>query len=273
MALKQRWLNDGKQVDGYFHAQIVDADRNDEVVSNFKGKTMLEVADKILESQTQSSQKIRELKANRAPDRAPQSAPIKPKELTADDRFRMQTELMNPENAPDVLEEFVTSAVGASPKAIGEALARQQQRELEAYMIAEGTAFRESHPSYYPCDDNLKKLYDGLALKGYDFTRNNLAIVYDELSAQGLLIEAPAPSTPGTHEDDNPSQEPNPPRPTRNRMVSATAIRDANASATRPAAAKPPAITRAQIDAMPRAEYQAKLRDPAFRQAVDNLPR
>jgi hypothetical protein len=144
--------------------------------------------------------------------------------------------------------------------------------DRDQYYKDEATAFVQATPDYYPVQQNRDKLFAALKDNQLDLTRNNLALVFQTLSDQGELIAWPSEATDGPVKPNGQPEPNSPPSPTitRPRSVS-TGIRSSDASATAPPPPTPKKITRADIERMSRAEYQERLRDPAFKKAVDAL--
>jgi len=94
--MKPRWLND-KQPDenGDITAVVENADGTP--VSVFKGKTIEEVADKLLEGQTQANREIARLFKKIRPDHGRKTLKPQTKVLTADDKFRLASEMSDPD--------------------------------------------------------------------------------------------------------------------------------------------------------------------------------
>ena len=277
--MEHYWLNDGNADDkGIFTAHIKDDDGK--VVSTFKGASVKEVADQLLQSNAASSAEFQRLKKNRTPDRAAvQPSVTAPKPLSADDHFRIASELTdaNPDKAVAAVQEIVTRSVGATPQQIGKVLTQVEAENLERFYTGEVNAFLKDTPDYYPDPGNANKdrMLKLLQLKQLDITRNNLSIVYDELHSQGLLIPRPAvgdqQEAPAGRTEAKPSQEPNSPPPARARQVASTGFRSSDANGQRPPASAPPKYTRRQIAEMSAEEYRDKMRDPGFRKIVDGL--
>lgn len=278
--MQEKWLNDGEPDENGEYIAVIE--NNSGVrVSTFKGKTIKEVADALLHSQANANREISRL---RRPD-AGRSAPLKlePRELQPADKLRLATDLGDPDRVVGAVREIVTAEMGADPRAVAERVSTADQRDADSYYAQEATAFVTAHPDYYPVPQNQEKLFATLEANRFDLTRNNLAIVYQQLADRGELIEWPDDdSTPaavppngsanGARREAQSSPEPNPPSPTNTRPRSvATGIRSSDASATPPPPRRPAAVTRADIERMPRAEYNERLRDPEFRRQVDAL--
>lgn len=279
--MKIFWQNDGQaNSNGEFIAEV--QDDSGRVKSTFKGQTHKEVADKVLASYASSTAEFDRIRAQRQPDRATVGATVgAPKQLNADDSFRLSAELTDPATTTRAVDELITARLGAPPAEINRVLADVQQREAVAYIRAEAEAFVAANPDYYPDEGNVNKdrLIRVLQLKGLDVTRNNLQIVYDELETQGLMLKRPEgfeqqqEQQPERQPADKSAGEQNTPQ-TRPRLASfSTGIRSTDPVAQRPQSTPKPKVTRAELEAMPKEEYLTKLRDPTFRAAVDALPR
>jgi hypothetical protein len=275
--MKYEWLNDGEPDENGDYIAVIENATGGRI-STFKGKTYKEVADALLQSQANANREISRL---RRPDRAriPQPFKAETTELTPADKLRLSNDITDPNKVVDAVTEIVTHAQGASPREITTRLAMMTDEQRDQYYKDEAVAFVQATPDYYPVQQNRDKLFGALKDNLLDLTRNNLQLVYQTLSDQGELIAWPdeptdGPTKPnGQQREARPSPEPNSPSPTstsRPRSV-ATGIRNSDASASAPPPPTPKKITRADIERMSRAEYQERLRDPAFKKAVDAL--
>jgi hypothetical protein len=273
--MKYEWLNDGEPDENGDYIAVIE-NASGARISTFKGKTYKEVADALLHSQANANREISRL---RRPDRAriPQPLKTETKELTSADKLRLSTEITDPDRVVEAVTEIVTHAQGASPREITTRLANMTDEQRDQYYKDEAVAFVRDTPDYYPVQQNRDKLFAALKDSQLDLTRNNLTLVFQTLQDQGELIAWPAEPTDGPKPNgqmrEESSPEPNPPSPTntsRPRSVS-TGIRSSDASASAPPPPTPKKITRADIERMSRAEYQERLRDPAFKRAVDAL--
>jgi hypothetical protein len=272
--MKYLWLNDGEPDESGDYIAVIENAAGARI-STFKGKSHKEVADALLQSQANANREISRL---RRPDHAriPQPLKAETKELTAADKLRLSTEITDPDKVVDAVTEIVTNAQGAPPREITTRLASMTNEQRDLYYRDEATAFVQDNPDYYPVQQNREKLFAALKDSQLDLTRNNLALVFQTLSDQGELIAWPEPTDEpkpnGQMRGTEPPPEPNPPSPTSTRPRSvSTGIRSSDASASAPPPPTPKKLTRADIERMSRAEYQERLRDPAFRRAVDAL--
>jgi hypothetical protein len=273
--MKFTWINNGEpNENGEIIAEVLDD--NGKMRSRFIGKSDKEVTEKILLSYANATEEIGRLKQNRVPDRGRPTTIVQPRTLTPDERFRISADLTDPERGPEAINEIVTAAVGAPPAVVGKFISKAEKEEADRYCREEAFAFRKEHPEYYNCDENMHALFDELERRDISFSRNNLAIVYDDLNAQGRLIAKPdddeptEDTQPVSQQRPNTAAEPNPPRPTTRPRTIATGIRNSDASALKPPPPRPK-YSRAEIATMTRDEYAAKMRDPAFRQLVDSM--
>jgi hypothetical protein len=261
--------------------------RNDAgaAVSTWKGKTMEEIADKVAESNMQATKEIARL---RKPDAGRPSKTTEPRKLTADDNFRLASEITDPNKVVSAVTEIITATTGVSPEEQARERKEREERELTEYYVAEAKAFAFSNFDYYPVQQNSNALAEELKANGWPWTRNNLQLAFETLVERGDVVLWPSEdekqkyimqvqqqqrpqqrATPNGSDAQPTTPEPNPPT-TRPRSIS-TVIRSSDASASAPPPPKKAQLTRADIERMPRAEYMEKLHDPAFRKAVDAL--
>jgi hypothetical protein len=252
--MKWYWKNNGEP-DENGDIEIVIENDEGRRVSNFKGKTKDEVIIGLANSQVQANRRLGELLK---PDKAqPPPEPV----VSEADRVRLSSGVTDPSRVVETVTEIVTRQ-------------KRTQEEQDEYDRTEAEAFVAATPEYYPSMFNQRALFKALMKHKYDLTRNNLAIVYQELTDLGLLETEPedneeeAPVTAPSGRDRGSTAVAEMPSP----VSRATGLRNSDASASRPAPPKKkPTITRAELERMTRQEYNERLRDPEFRRAVDAL--
>jgi hypothetical protein len=253
--MKWKWINDGEPDDNGDIAIVIENDEGHRI-STFKGKSKDEVIVGLANSQVQANRRLGELLK---PDKAqpPADPPI-----SDADRLRLSSGVTDPSRVVETVTEITEK--------------KQRSKAAEdAYYRGEAEAFVEMTPEYYPTPGNQAVLFRMLEERGYDLTRNNLGIVFREALRNNMVDP-----WPGDDEEEAVAVAPNgrergstavaelPSAP----VSRATGLRNSDASASRPAPPKKkPIITRVELEKMTRAEYTERLRDPAFRRAVDEL--
>ena len=247
--MKWRWISNEPDENGDY--EIVIENSAGRRISNFKGKTKDEIIVALATSQVQANRRLGELLK---PDKA---APPAPKQITEADRLRLSTGITDPSRVVETITEVVANQ-------------NQTQADRDNYYRNEAYAFRAATPDYYGSPDNQQKLFARLEADGLDLTRNNLSITFAKLMEEGELDGWP--DTP-IEDDGTPPATQEPPSTTAPVPVRrGTGLRNADANGSKPAPApKTPLVTRAQLEKMSRVEYNERLRDPAFRKAVDAL--
>lgn len=280
--MQTRWINE-KQPDenGDITAVVENADGTP--VSVFKGKTIDEVADKMLEGQAQANREIARLFKKLRPDQGRKSLKAQSRVLSADDKFRLASEMSDPEKVVGAVHEIVNSTAKVPLDDLAARALEDDERQSDEFIRAESQAFRDEVPEYNPTDKNMLALFDELKANGWPLTRNNLTIAYNTLKERGEMEPWPMegammPPTDENREGGNvaavpeplPNGKPEPTPPARPRSI-ATGIRNRDASALPPPPTRKKQYTRADIERMPRAEYMQKLTDPEFRRQVDAM--
>ena len=159
--MQPKWLNDGEPDE---NGEIIAVIENEHGmrISTFKGRSVKEVADKVLASQAAANREISRL---RRPDRATVPSSINPKDapMTTTDRFRLTEQLSNPDTVVEAVTELVTAANGGvPPRAATQNLATMSNAQQEEYYRNEALAFVEANPDYYPVQQNRDKLFGAL---------------------------------------------------------------------------------------------------------------
>ena len=277
--MQPKWLNDGEPDENGIYCAVIE-NAAGQPISTFKGRSYKEVADKLLESQANANREISRL---RRPDtaRIPQQIRVEENKVVQPaDRMRLAEEISDPKTVVEAVTEIVTHAQGGvKPRDMAVNLSAMTNEQQQAYWLGEANAFMAANPDYYPVQQNQQKIWAVLEHNRWDITRNNLAIIFQDLYDRNELIPWPDGPTDRAPSNvilaaPNGRPEPNPPTPTngnmRPRSVS-TGIRSSDASATPPPPRVPKKLTRADIERMPRAEYDLNMRNPEFRRMVDAM--
>jgi hypothetical protein len=238
------------------------------VISTFKGTKIDDIVEKLADAQVHANRQLgRLMKPAPAP---PAGINAQPRVIEPADRLRLAGEISDPNRVVEAVTEIVTAAQGGvSPQALGERAVFASQQEADAHYLAEANAFMDEYPDYYRVPQNANLLDAELKARGIGLNRNTLATLFEELRGQGRMIMEPLP---GDGEVLPPEDAAPPPAPTPRPRSISSGLRSSDANASKPAPApRKPLVTREEIEKMSRAEYNEKLRNPAFRQAVDAL--
>jgi len=241
---------------------------------HFRGASKDEIFEKLADAQVHLSATLNQQKkiisGLRKPDKAAATAPVaKPRVLSADERFQIAQDITDPAKAPDAIAKVVEAQIGIAPGKLAEKLNREAVDEDAEAAVNEARIFRESTPEYYNSDANNRKLLNFLKREDLPITRNNLAYAFEQLRADGLLAERPAPPPSTT-----PAAPPGDSRVSYRERgeTRSTGFREGDSSAAPGQRRSTPKYTRAQIEAMSTRDYQDKLEnEPGFRELVDKM--
>ena len=282
--MEYKLVNDGQPDDNGDITAVIESAEGKRV-STFKGKSERELMEKVLESQVQATREIARL---RKPDVGRQPLHVQPKELTPADRLRLSADITDPYKVVEAVDEIVTARLGLTPDKLSAEFVRRSQQEQDEFYGREANAFRADHPEYYPVPQNQDALFEELKANGWDLTRNNLALAFQTVKERGDMVQWPTdehasepqhePSAqPVLVKNGNGSTPNGQPAPTayspRPRTIATTGLRSSDASGTPPPPSPRKAkYTRADIERMPRSEFNEKLQsDPDFRRQVDAM--
>ncbi len=239
-----------------------------------------DLADKMATAQEHATRKIRaqalQIKTGKAPEGVDPDTPAPTyaaRELTAEEQLQLATDIGNPATFGTALDQAIEARTGLKPAQIGQLATQLEQERRQRAAAQECEQWIGAHPDYHVCGENGQRLARYLELHGMAVTARNLDSAFAELSAEGLLIAAPA-----TGNETEPAAEEAVPTPTeapveRPRATpAASSLRRGNGSAQpAPPPTKATKYTRAQIDAMPSAEYKQRLQERSFREEVERL--
>lgn len=239
----------------------------------FEGTSWQEVTDKIAQAHEHASVKIQELKRAVRPTYADPVPEFKPRELTADELFKIHQDLQDPSKLRQAFRTLSEAEYGAPPEKIRESLGKNDFSETRYRVEREAQKFMDKHPDYVVCGENWEKIQGYFESHKDDkgrylaATADNFEMIYEDLKAKQLLrlqapvTEVPAPTEPGAIT----------PKPTTRPRAATTGLFSQHSSASGPA--KPTLDVFAQeVAKMPAQEYRRRINsDPSFRKQVEQL--
>lgn len=168
----------------------------------------------------------------------------KPRELTADERFRIAEKIKNPDTVVEAYRELYEATTGRKPEDEARAKVQVERNASITRSHAEANAFAEAHPEFRICPENSTAMLAYMSARKMALTKKNFEIAFKELSADGLLLTKPEEAPPPAAVV--PAPEPPAPAP----VVAAPAAPEVaprtEAPAARAKTAFPSAITRDQ---------------------------
>lgn len=216
---------------------------------------------------------------------------FKPRDLSADERFKLAQELVNPESFAEARDKLIESAFGAKPAVLASTLNDTQkfmiqQRAVQNYIeFVQATGFVDNL-------ENRELLTSWVGKRNLAPTVANFVLAQKRLKEAGLLQEAPvvqqepvaapvAPvATPAPVAEEPKPQVPPATPPALAAAPEAQAKRHSHVpSGLTPSVASPagdspvqgPSLTLADIDKLPAAEYKQRMKDPKFVELVNQL--
>lgn len=276
--MKTYWENDGQPNDeGTFVAVIDMGDGSG--IQRFEGSTQVEVANKLMVAQGNATAKIRQLSGKPAPvvpDLAPDIVEFRPRSLTADERFKVATEVTDASRAPEAIRTVIEADLGAPLKLVADRINKDEQERLAREAAETSREWAAENPTFFQCQHNAITMKEFMVLKSMAVTKKNLSMAFEYLSEHGLLIAQPAnaeeepeeaqPAPGGLPANNQPAAT------TRPRGSASTGLRAGDSSAAAPSKAAAPKYTKQQIEAMPEVEYRERYQNEAgFAALVDKL--
>jgi hypothetical protein len=233
----------------------------------FKGKTIGEVLGQYRKAQANATRKIREqalqLKLRDTPDPAQPIPDFKPHTPTADELWQLSEDLKDPARAVAALNRATEWRLGTSLDEVRGVVSEIRAERVRAQVFSAGEAFMDAHPEYKRCVENETAIFSYLDKNHLAYTRKNFEIAFEELKP-GLVLISPQqrPNEVGNEPEARIEQ----PVVTRPRTAS-TGLSPRVSSAVPPRenpTAQTGKLTASEIDAMPTAELERKLRDPVW---------
>lgn len=231
----------------------------------FKGKTVAELLGKYRQAQAHATRKIREqalaLKLRDTPDPARPMRDYTRHVPTTDEMWKLRQDLDDAAKAPSAIARAVEWELGASADEVREVLQNMIREQRRRQIFSEAELFKQDHPEFKETVENEKAMFTYMDNHGMDYTKKNFEIAFGELKSGLVLISPGAPPTGS--EQGNRIETTVTTRP----RAASSGLSPRTSSAVPPrenTAMRPTKLTAADIDAMPTAEYERKLRDPAF---------
>ena len=237
-------------------------------VQRFEADSIEELVDKLAKAQENATRKIREqarqIKTGLGlvtPDPETPIPEYKPRQRTADEEWKRTQDLTDPAKARGAIRSIVEDEFGAPVEKVRQALtAIELAQRVNASKIEVDEWVEEHSSDYYPCAENLRNMMGYLESHKMALTKKNCNIAYEDLRDSGLLKARPVAAEKAVE-----PTEGIPPRPR------SSSLRPNASSVVRVPQA--PTLTWDDINKMPPAVYDEKMRDPNFRKQVDALPR
>jgi hypothetical protein len=258
-----------------------------ELVEKMQEKSVL------LLRQLRKERREKALGAPEPPDDAEKFASVvefKPRELSADERFRLSQNLVNPEKFGDAVEQLSEAVFGAKPAIVANTLNDAQRSSIQQRAVQNYIEFVTS-TGFDDTMENREMVTGYLGKRNLAPTVANFVIAQKRLTEAGLLQEAPvvhqepvAPAAPvaapaAVVEEPKPQVPPTPP-PALAEIETAQAKRHSHVpSGLTPVVASPAgdspvqgtSLTLADIDKLPADVYKQRMKDPAFVKIVNQL--
>lgn len=220
---------------------------------------------------------------------------FKSRDLTADERFTIARELVNPETTSQATEKMIEAVFGQKPSVVASTLNEVQRSLIQARAVENYIDFVNSGSGYVDSPENREIVTRWMGKRNLAPTVANFKLAQDTLTGAGLLKEAPevqqvslvppaaiAADVPVELEVPNPQALPattpglgTQPQAQAKRQSHVPsglndAISSASSGATAPGAGGT-SITLRDIDRMTSEQYRAALRDPEFLKTVNKL--
>lgn len=161
-----------------------------------KYKTPEELTQKLVEQNTLLIRKLRqETRKNRLgisdDDEIPADAqrysdPVEfnPRELSADERFQLSRDLLDPEKAIEAQTTLFEASVGVKPDTLRETLKNIQATTYQVMVRQQADAFVADNHEYFPCKENSDAITQWMARYNLAPVRENFQKAYDTLRNQ-----------------------------------------------------------------------------------------
>lgn len=219
---------------------------------------------------------------------------FKSRDLTADERFTIARELVNPETTSQATEKMIEAVFGQKPSVVASTLNEVQRSLIQARAVENYIDFVNSGTGYVDSPENREIVTRWMGKRNLAPTVANFKLAQDTLTGAGLLKEAPevqqvslvppASAVAPVEEVEVPNPQALPattpglgtqPQAQAKRQSHVPSglndsISSASSGASAPGAGGT-SITLRDIDKMTSEQYRAALRDPEFQKTVNKL--
>lgn len=239
----------------------------------FEADSPTELADKLATAHINSSRKIAQLKKQIKPDEDSPSYEFKPRALTADEKWKIKTQLEDPTTIDEALDTILEARYGAPVSKVVEVLQGASQTAKRNKEEAESRAFLTAHAKdYHACPENETAILEAMKSRNLAWTKRNLEIVFEDV--QDKLV--PKPSTqstvPDPAEPDEAITSESPVPVERVRGATSTGLMSRHSTASTVPAKKADELFAEEVRKMPQAEYKRRITtDIKFRDRVNKL--
>jgi len=181
----------------------------------YEAETEQELLDKMAEGIANGTKRIRELARKAALERPTFSRPQEaeeiediaepaPRELTADERFKLSNRFRDPEQVQEAFDELYEARTGRKPADAAKLQTKAAKDAAQVRAHAEANAFAAEHPEFVLCTANSEAMMGYISTRRMALTKKNFEIAFKELSDSGLLelrsVESPAAQPPVVEE-------------------------------------------------------------------------
>jgi hypothetical protein len=123
-----------------------------------------------------------------------------PRQLTAAERMRMTRDIGDPEKIDAALDLAFEAKFGARADVFSQSVNYNSTKAAALYAEQNALAWKDSHPEFYPSDNNVKDIASWVQNRNMEFTIENLNKAYEELSS---ALETAPPSVARTDSNAN----------------------------------------------------------------------
>lgn len=185
---------------GLFFVEYQPRDREGNPVGRlqrFEAPTEIELAGKVAAAHSNATvayheeRKARKLENFVQPRKSRPIYSFESRPLTADERTQIAADARKPESIVEAFRTVIEAEFGAPLEVVRENLRDVEEKKQREFLLAEATAFQESHPDYFPCPANERDMYAYMQKKDYAFDRDGLALAFDAL--RNDLVQRPEP--------------------------------------------------------------------------------
>lgn len=218
---------------------------------------------------------------------------FKPRDLSADERFKIAQDLVNPEKFSDARDALVESAFGQKPAVLASTLNDVQRMMIRSKAVENYIDFVNAS-GFEDSPENRELVTGWLGTRNLAPTVANFVIAQKRLTEAGLLPSAPAVqqviepvvaptpavAAPVVTEESKPQTPAAPatrigsaeqPQATRHSHVPSGLTPNVASAAGDLSPVSGSSLTLADVDKMPSDEYKKRMKDPAFVKRVNEL--
>jgi hypothetical protein len=117
--------------------------------------------------------------------------PFQEKPLTAEERFALSQDMLDPEKFASARDRLLESSLGVPPAQLRKTLNEQQQTTQQLIARQNAEVWLERHPEFYACAENINTVCEWMTKNDLKPSIKNFEFAQTQMAEAGLLLSSP----------------------------------------------------------------------------------